>query len=57
MLTIRNRQPLKPLVPYSEAENPAFKVPVVTHVPKTVGYFESFRHGTNIPGTVFIKCL
>lgn len=50
MLTVRNRQPLKPLVPYSEAENPAFKVPVVTHIPKTVGYFESYRHGTNIPG-------
>ncbi|KAJ8714549.1 hypothetical protein PYW07_002774 [Mythimna separata] len=50
MLTIRNRQPLKPLVPYSDAENPEFRVPAVTHVPILTGYYESFRHGTNIPG-------
>ncbi|PZC79902.1 hypothetical protein B5X24_HaOG215666 [Helicoverpa armigera] len=50
ILTIRNRQPLKPLVPYSEAENPEFRVPKFDHNPKAVGYFTDNRHGTNIPG-------
>lgn len=50
MLTIRNRSPLKPLIPYTEAENPAFKVPVFHHLPRSVGYYELHRHGTNIPG-------
>ncbi|XP_026741213.1 28S ribosomal protein S30, mitochondrial [Trichoplusia ni] len=50
MLTLRGKLPLKPIIPYSEAENPEFKVPQFTHTPKTVGYFETHRHGTNIPG-------
>lgn len=54
MLTLRGKLPLKPIIPYSEAENPEFKVPQFTHTPKTVGYFESHRHGTNIPGMMNI---
>lgn len=50
MLTIRSRTPLKPLLPYTEATNPAFKVPQFSYTPAVVGYFENFRHGTNIPG-------
>ncbi|XP_023949445.2 28S ribosomal protein S30, mitochondrial [Bicyclus anynana] len=50
LLTIRNHLPLKPIIPYSEIENPDFKVPKFSHCPKTVGYFTEFRHGTNIPG-------
>lgn len=50
ILTLRNRHPLKPLIPYSEAENPAFKVDKFTTIPGSVGYFREFRHGTNIPG-------
>ncbi|XP_075979606.1 mitochondrial ribosomal protein S30 [Anticarsia gemmatalis] len=50
MLTIRNRLPLKPLIPYSEAENPEFKVPQFTNLPGSIGYCEDYRHGTNVPG-------
>ncbi|XP_045450072.1 28S ribosomal protein S30, mitochondrial [Melitaea cinxia] len=50
LLTLRNHLPLKPIVPYSEAENPEFKVPVYPYVPETVGYYSNYRHGTNIPG-------
>ncbi|XP_038221970.1 28S ribosomal protein S30, mitochondrial [Zerene cesonia] len=50
ILTLRNHLPLKPLVPYSEVENPKFKVAKFKHVPESVGYFVEFRHGTNIPG-------
>ncbi|XP_026493267.2 large ribosomal subunit protein mL65 [Vanessa tameamea] len=50
LLTIRNQLPLKPVIPYSEAENPEFKVPVYSCVPETVGYYSNYRHGTNIPG-------
>lgn len=50
MLTLRNALPLKPFIPYSEAENPEFKVPQFLYQPQTVGYSTEFRHGTNIPG-------
>lgn len=50
MLTVRSKLPLKPLVPYSEASNPEFKVPEFTYVPGCIGYMEDHRHGTNIPG-------
>ncbi|KOB55859.1 28S ribosomal protein S30, mitochondrial, partial [Operophtera brumata] len=40
LIALRNRLPLKPLLPYSEAENPDFKVPKFSHIPKAVGYFE-----------------
>ncbi|KAM3965531.1 mitochondrial ribosomal protein S30 [Aphomia sociella] len=49
-LAMRSRLPLRPIVEYSEAENPEFKVPKFTYKPETVGYFSQFRHGTNIPG-------
>lgn len=49
-LSLRSRHPLKPLMPYSEAANPAFKVPHFSFPPNSVGYFNSHRHGTNIPG-------
>ncbi|XP_050349705.1 28S ribosomal protein S30, mitochondrial [Nymphalis io] len=50
LLTIRNQFPLKPVIPYSEAENPEFKVPSYSCVPETLGYYSNYRHGTNIPG-------
>ncbi|CAK1542237.1 unnamed protein product [Leptosia nina] len=50
ILTIRNHLPLKPFIPYNEAENPEFKVEKFTYVPESVGYGVTFRHGTNIPG-------
>lgn len=53
LLTIRNNVPLKPLIPYSEAENPEFKVSKFTYHPEAAGYTTEFRHGTNIPGNIF----
>ncbi|CAH0724918.1 unnamed protein product, partial [Brenthis ino] len=50
LLTLRNNLPLKPVIPYSESENPEFKVPKFTYIPESIGYFSEFRHGTNIPG-------
>lgn len=50
ILALRSNLPLKPVISYSEAENPEFKVPKFTHAPETIGYFGEFRHGTNIPG-------
>ncbi|XP_028167434.1 28S ribosomal protein S30, mitochondrial [Ostrinia furnacalis] len=50
LLTLRNKLPLKPIIPYSEAKNPDFKVPKFTYAPNNIGYFQEFRHGTNIPG-------
>lgn len=56
LLTMRSRLPLTPLLPYSEAENPEFKVPKFTTDPKAVGYFDDMKHGTNIPGNgIFIS--
>ncbi|KAL4704456.1 hypothetical protein ACJJTC_019555 [Scirpophaga incertulas] len=49
-LAFRHRYPLKPLIPYSEADNPDFKVEKFTYSPNTVGYFTAFRHATNVPG-------
>ncbi|XP_052752185.1 28S ribosomal protein S30, mitochondrial [Galleria mellonella] len=49
-LAMRSHFPLKPILEYSEAENPEFKVPKFTYKPDTVGYFHAYRHGTNIPG-------
>ncbi|RVE41024.1 hypothetical protein evm_014325 [Chilo suppressalis] len=49
-VALRSRLPLKPLIPYSEAENPDFKVPKFSFGPQNVGYFSRFRYGTNIPG-------
>ena len=53
-LAIRSRHPLKPLIPYSEAENPQFKVEKFTYMPETIGYETDHRHGTNIPGNLHI---
>ncbi|XP_032514826.2 large ribosomal subunit protein mL65 [Danaus plexippus] len=50
LLTLRNHLPLKPVIPYSECENPEFKVAKFSTIPKSVGYVTDYRHGTNIPG-------
>ncbi|XP_041980674.1 28S ribosomal protein S30, mitochondrial [Aricia agestis] len=50
LMTLRHQLPLKPIVPYSEAENPEFKVPKFSYHPENVGYTYAHRHGTNIPG-------
>lgn len=50
ILALRSNLPLKPVIPYSEAENPEFKVAKFTYAPETVGYFGEYKHGTNIPG-------
>ncbi|CAG9790897.1 unnamed protein product [Diatraea saccharalis] len=49
-VALRSHLPLKPLISYNEAENPDFKVEKFSYTPQNVGYFSSFRHGTNIPG-------
>ncbi|KAJ2949399.1 hypothetical protein O0L34_g15313 [Tuta absoluta] len=50
ILAVRSRQPLRPFLPYSEAENPDFKVEKFAYEPHNVGYIVEHRHGTNIPG-------
>ncbi|XP_050667859.1 39S ribosomal protein S30, mitochondrial [Leptidea sinapis] len=50
MLTLRNNLPLRPIIPYNEAENPEFKVNEFEYVPESVGYVLEHRYGTNIPG-------
>lgn len=50
LLTVRNRLPLKPILPFEEAVNPEFKVPKFTAEPQACGYSTEHRHGTNIPG-------
>ncbi|XP_049871631.1 39S ribosomal protein S30, mitochondrial [Pectinophora gossypiella] len=50
IIAVRSHLPLKPILPYSEAENPEFKVPKFTYQPEMVGYKIEHRHGTNIPG-------
>lgn len=50
MLALRSHLPLRPLMPYSEATNPDFKVPKFTYVPQNIGYKPITRHAANIPG-------
>nr|CAD7569774.1 unnamed protein product [Timema californicum] len=50
ILQLRHEQPLPPLVDHSEGENPELEVPLFTLDPRTDGFFQDHRHGTNIPG-------
>nr|CAD7428229.1 unnamed protein product [Timema monikensis] len=50
ILQLRHEQPLPPLVDHSEGENPELEVPLFTLDPRTDGFFQEHRHGTNIPG-------
>ncbi|KAF2900903.1 hypothetical protein ILUMI_05308 [Ignelater luminosus] len=52
-LTVRSELPLCPVIPYSEAENSSFDVPVFKFDPGVVGMLTEHRRLVNTPGSLF----
>ncbi|GJQ74485.1 mRpS30 [Trypoxylus dichotomus] len=50
ILHVRSYLPLLPIVPFAEATNEEFKIPIFKYDPRVVGTFTTHRHVTNIPG-------
>lgn len=53
-LTIRSDVPLKPIIPYNEAENPDFNVPFFEYDPRVLDTKIEYRRIANIPGWYFV---
>lgn len=51
-LTLRADQPLKPIIPLSEAENPDLYVPYFKYDPRTLHTPSEYRRIANVPGKV-----
>lgn len=51
-LALRSQLPLEPILPYSEATNSTYDVPLYTFDPRVIGFNNFHRHGTNIPGNI-----
>lgn len=49
-VTLRSNLPLLPVVPLSEAENPALEVPCFNYDPRVAWVFTDYNHGVNVPG-------
>lgn len=56
-LTVRSEHPLEPIIPFSEAINDDFKVPVFKYDPRTVDNVTEHRRLCNIPGRFYYQNL